>query len=150
MAGDPVFANLWIIVLIVADLVVCGLILIYLFQNRNQKGTPVDIEGLKDLVDSLSSLIKDSDRASRDLLDSLNESHQRTVQLLGEMDAKEEKLTKAARQTEELLSKRHIPEVLDKYTEVSRLADLGMKAEDIARRVKLPKGEIELVLGLRR
>lgn len=150
MAGDPVFANLWIIVLIVADLVVCGLILIYLFQNRNQKGTPVDIEGLKDLVDSLSSLIKDSDRASRDLLDSLNESHQRTVQLLEEMDAKEEKLTKAARQTEELLSKRQIPEVLDKYTEVSRLADLGMKAEDIARRVKLPKGEIELVLGLRR
>jgi len=30
------------------------------------------------------------------------------------------------------------------------IADLGLDVEEIARRVELPKGEIELILGLKR
>ncbi len=66
------------------------------------------------------------------------------------MDAKEGELKKAVRNTEQMLSKKGDAEGIDPYAEVSRLADLGMRVEEIGKRVNLPKGEIELVLGLKR
>lgn len=150
MAFDIISGNFSVIILIVADLVVCALILIYLFRDRRRNGNPVDTDRLKSLIDSLSVLIKESDRASRNLLDAINDRHRRTAELLEEMDAKEGRLKEAIRKTDELLPKAEDPGLTDKYAEVTRLADQGMKAEKISKQVKLPKGEIELILGLKR
>ncbi len=150
MTGETIFGNVSLFLLILADLVVCGLILVYLFRDRRHKGKPVDTDELKSLIESLSGLIKESDRASRELLDALNQRHRKTAELLEEVEAKEGELKKVVRNTEQILSKTGDAEVVDPYAEVSRLADLGMRVEEIAKRVNLPKGEIELVLGLKR
>jgi len=139
-----------LIVLILADLAVCGLILVYLFQDRRQKQKSVVTDELKSLISSLSALIEESDRASRELIGALNQRHRRTAELLEEMDTKEGRLKKAVRQTEQILSEKGGAEGTDAYAEASRLADLGLEIEEIAKRVRLPKGEIEVVLGLKR
>ena len=38
----------------------------------------------------------------------------------------------------------------DRYHEVENLADLGLSAEDITRKIDIPKGEVELLLKLKR
>ncbi len=139
-----------LIVLILADLAVCGLILVYLFQDRRQKRNSVETDELKSLINSLSTLIEESDRASRELISALNQRHRRTAELLEEMDTKEGRLKKAVQKTEQILSEKGGAEGTDAYAEASRLADLGLKIEEIAKRVRLPKGEIEVVLGLKR
>ncbi len=139
-----------LIVLILADLAVCGLILVYLFQDRRKKRNSVETDELKSLINSLSTLIEESDRASRELISALNQRHRRTAELLEEMDTKEGRLKKAVQKTEQILSEKGGAEGTDAYAEASRLADLGLKIEEIAKRVRLPKGEIEVVLGLKR
>ena len=36
----------------------------------------------------------------------------------------------------------------DKYSEAAKLAKTGLNAEDISRKLDLPKGEVELILNL--
>ena len=138
------------IILIVADLAVCAVVVFYFFGRRPQVQRPVDIGRVSSLIDSLSELVKESEKASRSLLDALNERHRRTEELFGQLDARERRMTEAIQQAERVVQKSERLDVTRKYKEVSRLADLGVSAEEIASRVKLPKGEIELILGLKR
>ena len=139
-----------ITILIVADLAVCAVVLLYFFWNRRQEESPVDAVRLKKLVDSLGQLVKESDRASRNLLDALNERHRRTEELLRQMDVREKRITETIRGDERTILRSDSSDTASKYKEVSRLADMGLDADEIAKRVKLPKGEIELILGLKR
>jgi hypothetical protein len=137
-------------ILIVADLAVCAVVILYLLWGRRQKDQkPVDAIRLKRLIDSLGELIRESDRASRNLLDALNERHRRTEELFGQLDTKEKRVIKVVREAQSVLLRSENTEASSKYSEVSRLADMGLSAEEIARRVKLPKGEIQLILGLK-
>lgn len=45
------------------------------------------------------------------------------------------------------LSPRHVPE--DRYLEITKLADKGLKIDEIAGILDIPRGEIELILSLR-
>jgi len=99
---------------------------------------------------TLSGLVKESDRASRNLLDALNERHRRTEELLRQMDVREKRITEAIREDERTILRSENSDTASKYKEVCRLADMGLDANEIAGRVKLPKGEIELILGLKR
>jgi len=147
---EGITGNLLITILIVADLAVCAVVLLYFFWGRRQEEKQVDPVRLKKLVDSLGQLVKESDRASRNLLDALNERHRRTEELLRQMDVREKRITEAIRGDERTILRSENSDPAGKYKEVSRLADMGLDAEEIARRVKLPKGEIELILGLKR
>jgi hypothetical protein len=150
MLLEGVTGNILIISLIVADLAVCLVVILYFFRGRGGEEKSIDTAKLKGLVHTLSDLVRESDRASRNLLDALNERHRKTEQLFREMDLKERQMTQTIREAECVTKK---PDDLDRtteYGEVSRLADLGLTADEIATRLKLPRGEIELVLGLKR
>jgi hypothetical protein len=147
---DGITHNSLIIILIAADLAVCGVVIFYLFSGRRQDPRPVDTARLRTLMDSLGALVKDSERASRSLLDALNERHNRTEELFSEMDTREKRLAKVIRQAQGIALRAEDSDRAGAYSEVSRLADLGLNADEIAGRVRLPKGEIELVLGLKK
>lgn len=148
LGGTP--GNLLITILIVADLAVCAVVLLYLFWGDRRPERQVDMGRLRRLVDSLSALVKESDRASKSLLDALNERHRRTEELFEQLDKREKRMAEAIREAERTILKEENSDISGKYGEVSRLADLGLGAGEIAARVELPKGEIDLILGLKR
>ena len=147
---EGISQNLLITILIAADLAVCSLVVFYLLWGRRQDQKFVDSARIRKLVDSLGELVKESDRASRNLLDALNERHRRTEELFREIDTRERRLVKAIREAEKMHMESENSEKAGSYSEVSRLAELGLDADEIAGRVRLPKGEIELILGLKR
>ena len=147
---EPVTQSLLITILIAADLAVCAVVLFYFLRGRREAQRPIDTAKLGRLVDSLGHLIKESDRASRNLLDALNERHRRTAELLREMDNREGQIARVIREAERIIPGSGDSEKADRYHEVSRLADLGLTTDEIAARVRVPKGEIELILGLKR
>ena len=147
---EGISQNLLITILIAADLAVCSLVVFYLLWGRRQDQKFVDSARIRKLVDSLGELVKESDRASRNLLDALNERHRRTEELFREIDSRERRLAKAIREAEKMRIESENSEKAGSYSEVSRLAELGLDADEIAGRVRLPKGEIELILGLKR
>jgi hypothetical protein len=142
--------NSLIIILVVADLAVCAVVLLYVIWGRGRQSRPVDTLRLRELVDSLSDLVKESDRASRNLLDALNERHRRTEELFRELDTREKRMMGAIREAESIIVKPENTDMDEKYSKVSRLADRGLDADEIAERVDLPRGEIDLILGLKR
>lgn len=141
--------NVLISILILADLAVCGVVIFSLFRGRRQDKGSVDTVRLTTLVDSLRDLVRESDRASKSLLDALKERHKKTEELFWELDRREGKLMTVMKEAEKLGSRPAGSKETGAYHEVSRLADLGFSAEEIARRVEVPKGEIELILGLK-
>lgn len=147
---EGISQNLLITILIAADLAVCSLVVFYFLWGRRQDQKFVDSARIRKLVDSLGELVKESDRASRNLLDALNERHRRTEELFREIDTRERRLAKAIREAERMHMESENSEKAGSYSEVSRLAELGLNADEIAGRVRLPKGEIELILGLKR
>jgi hypothetical protein len=147
---EGISQNFLITVLIAADLAVCCLVVFYFLSGRRQDQKFVDSARIRKLVDSLGELVKESDRASRNLLDALNERHRRTEELFREIDTRERRLAKAIREAEKMHMESENSEKAGSYSEVSRLAELGLDADEIAGRVRLPKGEIELILGLKR
>ena len=150
MALEGTVHSFLVMILIVADLAVCAVVILYfLWGRRQQEQKPVDTVRLTRLVDSLGELIRESDRASRNLLDALNERHRRSEELFGQLDKKEKRVIKVVQEAKSVLLSSEATEGSRKYREVSRLADMGLSAEEIATRVKLPKGEIELILGLK-
>jgi len=151
MLLEGVTGHMLIISLIVADLAVCVVVVLYFFRGRARgEETSIDTARLRKLIHTLGGLVKESDRASRNLLDALNDRHRRTEQLFREMDTKERQMARTIREAEQTIQKSDDFGHTHKYSEVSRLADLGLDVEEIARRVELPKGEIELILGLKR
>ncbi len=150
MLLEGVTGNILIISLIVADLAVCVVVVLYFFRGRAREEKSIDTARLRRLIHTLSELVKESDRASRNLLDALNERHRRTEQIFTEMDTRERQMTRTIREAERTVQKSEDFGTTHKYSEVSRLADLGLDVDEIARQVELPKGEIELILGLKR
>lgn len=147
---EAVTGNSLIIILVVADLAVCAVVLVYFFWGRRQEQRPADMASLRKLIDSLRALVKESDRASKDLLDALNERHRRTEELFRQMDTREKRMAGAIREAERIEIELEHSDRTRMYGEVSRLAERGLSEDEIARRVKLPRGEIELILGLKR
>ena len=147
---EPITQNLLITILIAADLAVCAVVLFYFLRGQREAQRPVDTARLGKLVDSLGELIKESDRASKNLLNALNERHRRTAELLREMDNREGQIVRVIREAERIIPNSGDSDKADRYREVSRLAELGLTTDEIAARVQVPKGEIELILGLKR
>jgi hypothetical protein len=98
---EGISQNLLITILIAADLAVCSLVVFYFLWGRRQDQKFVDSARIRKLVDSLGELVKESDRASRNLLDALNERHRRTEELFREIDTRERRLAKAIREVRE-------------------------------------------------
>ncbi|MBW2123441.1 MAG: DUF2802 domain-containing protein, partial [Deltaproteobacteria bacterium] len=92
----------------------------------------------------------ESDRASKNLIDALHERNRRTEELLTQMDSQEKRIVEAIRRAEKLTLELEHSDISGMYREVSRLGNLGLDADEIAKRVKLPRGEIDLILGLKR
>jgi hypothetical protein len=137
-------------ILVVADLAVCGIVVYYLVWGRKRHESSTDSARLGELIDSLATLIKDSDQASKGLLEALRERHRRTEALISEMDDREKRLSEVIQEAEGLSARSHEVDRVGAYQEVARLADMGLTRDEIEGKVKLPKGEIQLILELRK
>jgi len=97
------------------------------------------------------------------LSDSFNEMIQESKRILGElserMESKKEEIDRSIQEADRLLirlEKTTSPCLIndnmdnDKYQKILELADEGLRTDEISGVVRLPKGEVELVLGLRK
>ncbi|MBW2056207.1 MAG: DUF2802 domain-containing protein [Deltaproteobacteria bacterium] len=150
MILESTLGNHLILLLIMADLAVCAVVLFYLFGGRKRQGRSGDTGKLQETVSSLGVLLRESDRASKNLIDALHERNRRTEELLTQMDSQEKRIVEAIRRAEKLTLELEHSDISGMYREVSRLGNLGLDADEIAKRVKLPRGEIDLILGLKR
>lgn len=106
---------------------------------------------LRELDASLRQLLKDAGETSNkigreierkrslatEIFATLEKEKASLMQLIQELNAEKEKIAAPA-----------VPD--DKYSEAFKLAQTGLSAEEIARRTKIPLGEIELALSLRK
>lgn len=106
---------------------------------------------------------KDKEAARKLLSLEVAEISEIAEKLFGKLEARmkalaalEEKLDKKITLLEDLLqmaekvrfSSQHLPD--DHYLEITELADKGLKVDEIAGILDIPKGEIELILSLRK
>ncbi len=157
--------TLWIAIQAVVDLLILIAILFYIFDLKNRKKIEKLNVNLKKketqkLIQSLDRLITESERASIDISDKALLSQKKTQELLDHLEIKKNQLQGEAKKAELLIEQiknqleagpnknESILSEEDKYSEAAKLAKTGLNAEDISRKLDLPKGEVELILNL--
>ena len=157
--------TLWIAIQAVVDLLILIAILFYIFDLKNRKKIEKLNVNLKkketqELIQSLDRLITESERASIDISDKALLSQKKTQELLDHLEIKKNQLQGEAKKAELLIEQikdqleagpnknESILSEEDKYSEAAKLAKTGLNAEDISRKLDLPKGEVELILNL--
>ena len=157
--------TLWIAIQAVVDLLILIAILFYIFDLKNRKKIEKLNVNLKkketqELIQSLDRLITESERASIDISDKALLSQKKTQELLDHLEIKKNQLQGEAKKAELPIEQiknqleagpnknESILSEEDKYSEAAKLAKTGLNAEDISRKLDLPKGEVELILNL--
>lgn len=155
--------NFWEILLDVIALCLCGATVFYFVRNKIKFKQSLLKDGAREnfanFNEVLIQLLGQSEMAFESIFDTIKKERR----VLQEMIEKEIKngenrlLEKELKQVEKHLSKKNI-----KYSdfntsinesaheEVAKLADMGLTVKEICERVKIPKGEIELILKFRK
>jgi len=155
--------SFWEILLDVIGLCLCGITILYLVKNKlksNQKFLKEkSTENYENFNEVLIQLIKQSEKAFETIADNIKRERLVLQELIGK-EAREKagphSLVKAPGQVRRHFQKRNQKDlrsddsVGDQYAEVEKLANLGLGSNEIFERVKIPKGEIELIINLKK
>ena len=152
----------WKLALDVIGISLCGITILHLIRNRskyNQSLVKEPGEGnLKDFQEEvLAQLVKHQSYGFLETISNAIKKEQMPLHSLMEKKEaiKEEKPLSAKEpdQVQEDFHNKNSPDssylASDEYGEVSRLADLGLSVKKISERVKIPKGEVELIVKLK-
>jgi len=145
--------DFWLILQIIIEILLCGIIIYYLYHEKNKKEkSGLEKEKLKTLIDSLHRLIIKSE--------DLDKKHQEVLKLWEKIEKKgaaieaylehyerELKSFKELNQPEEVSEGKE--SVVNCYEDASRLIEKGLSAGEIAKKVGLPQGEVELIMNLK-
>lgn len=153
--------NIWILlqillnILLVATVGYCAL----RFKKEDQfaKGRESHMNELTAFKDSLEKVIKEGHRVSDRVVKDM-ESRQQTLSMISRLVENEknaimellEEVKSAGYSSNLLKQKFQEPWINDKYAKALKLSAEGFSPQEIADRIKLPLGEIELVLSLRK
>lgn len=131
---------------------VAGIFYVILFIGR--KGNSVDEDRVKALISALNGQVK----AAGSAIEKISSETERCVgsseEAIKNLDAKRSELQLYLERIDNLLKAMdesmpseglHSP---DRYKEASKLAEAGYGLDEIVKRVGLPKGEVQLILGL--
>lgn len=159
------------IIQVVADVLILALILFYFFkrQEDRKRDKVIEIRAKEMLMlnKTMDALIKEAQKVTEDLMGALESKQATAKKLLLELEGRKEEVTKllseplpqrpqpaaeaAALATPPTPSSNpEVKEEEDKYAEAARLAEEGVSPEEIARIVNLPRGEVELILDLKK
>ena len=144
----------WLIFQMVIEVLLCGIVIYYFYREKNRKNEgKLEEEKLKALLGSLHRLVAESE--------DLDRKHQRLLKLWEKIERKGGEIeTYVDRCQRELrsFSKDHLPGEEDEgmepgvtcYEKASSLVERGCSVGEIAQKVGLPQGEVELIMNLKR
>lgn len=139
----------WIFLQIAIDIILLFIIYFYLIRDRNRLGGEpsgeMNEEKLEALSDSLGQMISESKRVLGEMFEKLESKEGQIDRLIEEGDELVSKLQKTISETLPKSEESH-----DKYQQALKLANDGLSADEISERVKLSKGEVGLILDLRK
>jgi hypothetical protein len=135
----------------VIEVLLCGIIIFYFYHEKNKKDEgKIDKEKLRILTDSLNRLVTESE--------DLDKKHQSLLKLWEKVERKGAAIEAYVDHYEREL--RSFPKADQPgegsdgmescYEEASRLIEKGLTVGEIARKVGLPQGEVELIMNLKR
>ena len=156
--------SLWGTIKSIVDIVIILALLYYVFELKNRKKEAENqeqkVKALKELIKSLDQLIIEAERSSINISDKALQSQKNIQELFGKMEKKQEELQEVGEKAESVLesikeqlktnpnSASQLKSNKEKYIEASQLAKTGLNAEEISNQLKLPKGEVELIIDL--
>lgn len=154
---------------VVADVLILALILFYFFKRKEDRKRDKIIEvRAKEMLllnKSMGNLIQEAKKVTEDLIGKIDSKQSDVENFLREIEKKQEEVVKAKPEEPVAVEPESEPEIEDsppaveeekeaeeedKYAEAARLAEEGVPPDEIARRVNLPKGEVELILDLKK
>jgi hypothetical protein len=157
------------IIQVVADFLILALLLYYFIKRKEDRQRDrileVRAKEMLNLNRSMDSLIKDAQRVTEEWINSTESKQSEMKSLLKALDEKKEQVLKAlaeqprdlpvpAPKVEEMEKADNVPHIEeqeeDKYTQAARLAEEGYPPDEIARMVNLSRGEVELILDLKK
>ena len=144
----------WLVLQIVIEVVLCGIIIYYVYRDKSRKGEmKLEREKFKTLVDSLHRLVKESE--------DLDKKHQKVLKLWEKIEKKgaaieryidhyERKLTPSPKTRNDDQKSEGVESYVSSYDKASRLIEKGLPTGEVAQKAGLPRGEVELMVNLKR
>ena len=140
----------WLILQMIIEVLLCGIIGYYVYHEKSKKvEVRQEQEKIKILMDSLQSFIAKSE--------DLDKKHQKVLKLWEKIEKRGEAIEAYINHYERKLKSFPEGEKADTiessvacYEKTSCLIEKGLSAEKIAKTVGLPKGEVELIMNLKR
>jgi len=138
---------------VVLDVLLIGLILVFLFLNRPRG----PVRGVKELSESLEKFIEEAQGLSEEFEVNLKQRRVIIQQVVSQLDTRVQQAQKLRDQLEELqkkvqpsgsFSNSNSPST--DHSEILALSRRGMDAQTISQRLKKPIGEVELILSLQK
>jgi hypothetical protein len=155
--------NRWLILQFAIDILLLLIIIFYILKEGLPKNrTPeamTHLDELKSLEESLSQLTIKAESVSSRLRENIEDEKRFGGELQGIIDKKTRELNLSIQKAISIIKKLKeaqsvIPandsSIVDKYDEVFKLHDNGLSMKDIAEKIGISEGEVELICNLRR
>ncbi len=130
--------------------------ILYILLASGRKGEAADQQGVKGLLDILSGRIKAANLVIEKISAEKDKGIGSTREVIKTLDAKRvemerylERIDKLLKAMDETLPS-EVTSPSDRYREASRLAEEGYGMDEIVKMVGLPKGEVQLIVGLKK
>lgn len=148
----------WLFLQVGLEALLIGLMVIFLFRFRRSKGLGGRMP--EELTATISRFISDSEKISREFTENLKEKKEISLNLLLKLERKINEMNRLLERAEQNLSQAGLtqpggrepdqnnPAAPENRALVLKLASQGMAVEEIARRTRLFRGEVELILNL--
>ncbi|HQJ30409.1 MAG TPA: DUF2802 domain-containing protein [Syntrophales bacterium] len=145
-----------ILIQLLIDVLLC-LLLVFFFWQMNRRGGEKkgpDLTGAD--REQFQKFIEESRKLSAEFVASLEEGRKNLKSLAFALDERERRLRELLERSERLLNresgtqKTAVGEETDPYREVLKMVDAGLSAQEVADRLGMTAGEIELIKNLKR
>jgi len=144
----------WLIFQMVIEVLLCGIIICYFYHEKSKKDEGrLEKERLKTLMGSLRRLVTETE--------DLDKKHQRLLKLWEKVERKgaaieayvdyyERELRSFPKANQPGEESDGMESGVTCYEKASRLIEKGLSVGEIAQKVGLPRGEVELIMNLKR
>ncbi len=144
----------WLILQMVIEVLLCGIIICYVYRDKSRKGEmKLEQEKIKTLVDSLHRLVKESealDKKHQEVLKLWEKIEKKGAAIEAYIDHHERKMKFSPKESKEGDASEGAESEVTSYEKASRLIEEGLSTGDIAQKSGLPRGEVELMVNLKR
>ncbi len=154
--------NRWIILQFAVDILLLLIIIFYILKDSLSKDRipeiVPDLEELKPITESLNQLITKAEKVTGRIEKNLDEEKKFGEELQGIVDKKTKEINLSIQRAVSILKKLkefqsvtdNNSSIIDKYDDIFRLHDKGLSVKEIAEKVGIPEGEVELICNIRK